>query len=292
MFGYVKPRHTDLLVREYEFYRASYCGVCRAMRKETGFLSSFSLSYDAVFLALCRMLATDRQVCCKRRRCIAHPLKKRPCLCENEALTYAARAFALLAEEKLADDRRDARFGKRLRALLLAPLFRRGARRARLGFLRQETMACLDRLHEMEKEKLPSIDAPADEFGDLLGLVFAEGLGEKESPLFYDVGYHLGRFIYAADAADDYAEDKKSGDYNPFVLLYPAESFASGVPESVRVSLRLTLTALGEAVEKLPFGEDKAVENIIKNTVYLGLADRVDTLGVPRKKGKRDDGSL
>ena len=153
-------------------------------------------------------------------------------------------------------------------------------------------MACLDRLHEMEKEKLPSIDAPADEFGDLLGLVFAEGLSEEMTPLFYTVGYHLGRFIYAADAADDYAADRRTGDYNPFVLLYPPECFASGVPDSVKVSLRLTLTALGEAIEALPFGEDKAVENIIKNTVYLGLADRVDTLGAPKKKGKNHDGSL
>ncbi len=287
MFGYVKPRHADLLVREYEFYRAAYCGVCRAMRKETGFLSSFSLSYDAVFLALCRMLTTDRQVCCKRRRCIAHPLKKRPCLCENEALSYAARAFALLAEEKLEDDRRDRKRSKRWRARLLRPIFKKGARRARLGFLRQETMACLDRLHEMERDALPSIDAPADEFGDLLGLVFAEGLSEETAPLFYQVGFHLGRFIYAADAADDYAEDKKSGDYNPFVLSYPAESFASGVPDSVKSSLRMTLVALGEAVEKLPFGEDRAVENIIKNTVYLGLADRVETLGKPKERQKK-----
>lgn len=287
MFGYVKPRHADLLVREYEFYRAAYCGVCRAMRRETGFLSSLSLSYDAVFLALCRMLTTDRRVTCKKKRCIAHPLKKRPCLCENAALSYAARAFALLAEEKLEDDRRDKKRSKRWRARLLRPLLGRGAKRARLGFLRQETMACLDRLHEMEAEALPSIDAPADEFGDLLGLVFAEGLAEEEASLFYQVGFHLGRFIYAADAADDYAEDKKSGDYNPYCLLYPADAFANGVPDAVKSSLRLTLVALGEAVEKLPFGEDRAVENIIKNTVYLGLADRVETLGKLKERQKK-----
>lgn len=287
MFGYVKPRHADLRVREYEFYRAAYCGVCRAMRKETGFFTSFSLSYDAVFLALCRMLTTDRQVTCKKRRCVAHPLKKRPCLCENAALTYAARAFALLADEKLEDDARDKKRSKRIRARLLRPIFKRGAKRARLGFLRQETMACLDRLHEMEEESLPSIDAPADEFGDLLGLVFAEGLEGQTAEDFYQVGFHLGRFIYAADAADDHAEDKKSGDYNPYVLLYPDADFTRGLPDSVRTSLRLTLTALGEAVERLPFAGDAAVESIIKNTVYLGLADRVETLGKPKERQKK-----
>ena len=293
MFGYVKPRQADLLVREYELYRAAYCGVCRAMRRESGLLSSFSLSYDAVFLAFCRMLVTDGHVCCRRKRCIAHPLKRRPCLCENDGLTYAARAFALLAEEKLEDDLRDKKRSKRWRARLLRPIFKKAAKRAGLSFLRQETGDCLDRLHALEGEGVASVDAPAEEFGDLLGLVFAEGLDETVSPLFYQVGYHLGRFIYAADAADDRDEDKKSGDYNPYCLLYPEVDFSQGLPDAVRLSLRLTLVALGEAVEKLPFGGNKAAENIIKNTVYLGLADRIERLGLPKKRReKQDDGSL
>ena len=191
MFGYVKPRHGDLLVREHDFYRAAYCGVCRAMRKKTGFLSSLSLSYDVVFLALCRMLTTDRGVACKSCRCIAHPLKKRPCLFENEALTYAARASALLTYEKLEDDKRDGGFGKKLRARLVLPVFRRAAKKARLSFLQKETMDCLARLSAMEREQLASIDAPAEEFGDLLGLVFAEGLAEDTAELFWIQEYAL-----------------------------------------------------------------------------------------------------
>ena len=56
MFGYVKPDKAELLVKEYEFYRATYCGVCRAMKKYTGVLSNVGLSYDSVALALVRML--------------------------------------------------------------------------------------------------------------------------------------------------------------------------------------------------------------------------------------------
>ena len=76
MFGYVRPRHTELLVREYDFYRAVYCGVCRSMKKKTGRASSFALSYDVVFLALVRMLYTDRALSCRKCRCMAHPCKK------------------------------------------------------------------------------------------------------------------------------------------------------------------------------------------------------------------------
>ena len=107
MFGYVKPRADDLLVKEYAFFRAAYCGVCRAMRKETGFFSSFALSYDIVFLAACRMLLTDRHTCAKRCRCIAHPCRARSCLTENEALPFAARISAVLLYEKCLDDKKD-----------------------------------------------------------------------------------------------------------------------------------------------------------------------------------------
>lgn len=286
MFGYVKPRADDLLVKEYTFYRAAYCGVCRAMRKETGFFSSFALSYDIVFLAACRMLLTDRHTCFKKCRCVAHPCRAKGCLTENEALAFAARVSAVLLYEKCLDDKKD-RGSHRLRANLLLPLFRKAAKRACLTFLCRETEVCLAELSALEEERIASIDAPAAIFGDLLGLCFAEELTGEEHKIFYDVGYHLGVFIYAADAADDYASDKKSGSYNPYVLLYPdGKGFENGIPDDVKASLRLSLLSLGEAIEKLPFHGDATLENIIKNTVYLGLPDRVERLGKPKNRKK------
>ena len=87
MFGYVKPEKSELLVREYEFYRATYCGICRAMKKHTGALSNISLSYDSVLLALVRMCFVPKgAIKAEKRRCIAHPLKRRGMLAENEAI--------------------------------------------------------------------------------------------------------------------------------------------------------------------------------------------------------------
>ena len=284
MFGYVKPRPDDLLVKEYEFFRAAYCGVCRSMRKKTGFLSSFALSYDIVFLAVVRMLYTDRTVDKKRCRCIAHPCRARNCLLNNKALDDGARISAVLIYEKCLDDKKD-KGGHRLRARLLSPIFRRAAKKADLAFLSRETEACLSELAAIEKENTPSVDIPAAVFGDLLGLCFAEGFEGEEHAQLYDVGYHLGVFIYAADAADDYRSDRKSGSYNPYVLLYPdGKGFENGIPAEVKTSLTLTLSRLGDAVEKLPFRGERTLENIIKNTVYFGLPDRIEELGKPKKK--------
>ena len=102
MFGYVKPVHSELLVKEHEFYKATYCGICRAMKKHTGFFSNVALTYDSVFLALVRMLfVPDSDIGAERRRCVAHPLKKKGMLRENEALVYTAKAFAILTYHKL-----------------------------------------------------------------------------------------------------------------------------------------------------------------------------------------------
>ena len=287
MFGYVKPRSDELLVKEYEFFRAAYCGVCRSMRKKTGFFSSFALSYDIVFLAIVRMLFTDRCVEKNRCRCIAHPCRARNCLSGNAALDDAARISAILLYEKCLDDKKD-KGSHRLRALLITPIFRRAAKRARLPFLSEETEKCLSALSALEKARTPSVDQPAAVFGDLLGLCFADGFEGESYTLLYDVGYHLGVFIYAADAADDYKSDKKSGSYNPYVLLYPADpAFTNGIPDGVKASLRLTLARLGEAVEKLPYDGERTLENIIKNTVYFGLPDRIEELGKPRKKDRK-----
>ena len=105
MFGYVKPVVGEMLVREHEFYKATYCGICRSMKKHTGVLSNVTLSYDSVFLALIRMLyIPDADFKAEQRRCIAHPTKKRPMLKDNPAIEYTAKAFAILTYYKMRDD--------------------------------------------------------------------------------------------------------------------------------------------------------------------------------------------
>ena len=107
MFGYVKPYVPELRVGEYELFRAVYCGVCRSMGRHTGQVSRFTLNYDYVFLAAVRMALTDTVPVCTKRRCIAHPLKRRNMAEENPALAYTAAAAACMLSEKLEDDASD-----------------------------------------------------------------------------------------------------------------------------------------------------------------------------------------
>ena len=279
MFGYVKPVHTELLVKEYEFYRATYCGICRSMKKHTGVLSNVTLSYDSVFLALVRMLfIPDSEIGAKKRRCIAHPLKSRPMVNINSATEYTARAFAILAYYKALDDIRDEGVGKRLKLLPARPILAVGRRKAGIPDIADVIKEKLDAINALEEKGTASVDEPASLFGELLGEVFANGLSDSGALVCRELGRSLGRFVYSADAAEDYEEDRREGKYNPYVILYGGEPLTAENKRSIKCALLLECKRMEAALNLLPFGNLRTIENILKNIIYLGLTKRIEFL--------------
>ena len=290
MFGYVNPVVGEMLVREHEFYKATYCGICRAMKKHTGGLSNVTLSYDSVFLALVRMLyLPDSDFKAENKRCIAHPLKKRPMLLENSALEYTARAFAVLTYYKMRDDISDEGGLKKLGAAMLGPVTSSAKKMAEMTYLEKIVHDGLAKITSLEKSKCPSVDRPAAIFGDILGEIFAHGLDERDALVPREVGRHLGRFIYAADAAEDYDDDLKTGKYNPFVLLYDGKPLTKENRESIKCGLILECRGLESAVNLLPFGSRRTIESIINNIIYLGLIKRIEFLDEKKDCKKKGD---
>lgn len=279
MFGYVKPVQTELLVKDYEFYKATYCGICRSMKKHTGFLSNATLSYDSVLLALVRMLyIPDGEIGAQMKRCIAHPLKKRCMLTENSATEYTARAFAILAYYKALDDLADEGVGKRILLAPAKPILSSGKKRAKMPDIAEIVSEKLNAITALEAARTKSVDEPAHLFGELLGEIFANGLSEKDAVVCREFGYRLGRFIYAADAAEDYEEDRKTGKYNPYVLLYNGEPLTAENRQSIKCALILECRGMEAAVDLMPFNERYTIESIVKNIIYLGLIKRIDFL--------------
>jgi len=279
MFGYVKPVVGELLVKEHEFYRATYCGICRAMKKHTGKLSNITLSYDSVFLALVRMLyIEDGDFAAEKRRCIAHPTKKRPMLKENPAIEYTARAFAILTYHKALDDLSDEKGMKRLAVGAVRPIASRASKKANMRSLSNIVREGLAKIGELEAAGCDSVDKPAALFGELLGEIFAFGLPERERLVPYRCGYHLGKFIYAADAAEDYEKDRERKRYNPYVIYYSAKPLTSENKQTIKCALLLECKSLEGAVNLLPYGTRATIENIINNVIYLGLVKRIEFL--------------
>lgn len=279
MFGYVKPDVKELLVKEHEFYKSTYCGICRSMKKHLGSLSPVTITYDSVFLALVRMAyISDDELGSSMRRCIAHPAKKKCMLNDNSAIEYTARAFAILGYYKMQDDIADEGVMKRALVNLTRPILSSAKKRADLESLANTVKEKLDSISEIERQRLPSIDEPAHLFGELLGEIFAYGLSGSDRIVTYECGYHLGKFILLADAIDDYDEDLKTGKYNPFVISYDGAKLTKENKQNVKTTLLIECKKLENAVNLIPFGKKKTVENIVRNIIYLGLTKRIEFL--------------
>ena len=291
MFGYIRPLAAELKVGEYEYYKSVYCGLCRALGKNTGCSSRLSLNYDLVFLALIRMAVLGEDYEIKKKKCFVHPSKKRPVLEECRALDFCTYATALLADIKISDSYRDKKgFGK-IGAALLKPYGRKMRRKSRpISVIAANVNRLMNDFLEMETAECPSIDKPADMFGKILAAICSGDTGEEQSSgyrICYETGFHLGRFIYIADAADDFQDDIKNGNYNPVRLFYNTDEMTDSIKNNLYEAMLLECKAVSSSVSLLDFTKLPAVGGIIKNIVEYGMpAAACRVLGMGKEDAK------
>jgi len=293
MFGYVRPCKPELRVKEYETFRAMYCGLCRTLGKRYGLLWRFLLGYDFCFMAL---VLTDAGNCacsaCKRR-CMVHPTVKRPMIDENPALDFAADATVILSYHKMLDSVRDDRGIRRFAARLLVLWAKRGYRRAAQyePVFARVTREGLDRLHEAEEAQCTSLDRAADCFAGILRKAGDWVADAATQRILREAFYHTGRWVYILDAWDDLEEDEASGNYNPIRCRF---GFTGTPDAAVREAVELTLgdsaAACAAALELL---ELPRLGGIVRNVVYLGMPGMMKDVFSGKQNGrKRRNGSI
>lgn len=263
MFGYVRPFRPELKCKDFDLYRATYCGLCRCLRRRYGLIAPMFLNFDFTFLALLLWEPEESFAPC-RGRCHANPLRRLPMCQDSPALELAADESVILAWWKLRDSVEDEDFwsgmGTRGLSGLLGPAYRKAARRRPEfdGTVR----ACLEELSVLERENCPSLDKTADTFARLLQSA-APGEGERGRVLS-QLLYHLGRWIYLADARDDLEEDKLAGRYNPVSARYGSE----GDDCALGLTMDQSLALIGAALQ---LGEFGCRRPLLENITYLGL---------------------
>ena len=285
MFGYVVVDKPSLRLREYDYYKATYCGLCHSMGRCTGEVSRLTLSYDMTFFTLLRGMLEGESVVLEKKRCIRHPIKKINVVKTCPSLEYSANVSGILTIGKLADDINDEKGATRLCAKLIRAILSKMEKSTSkaLSELRSVVEEKLNELSELEKAKTASIDAPADIFGDIMAQTLSHGLDAERRIIAKSVGKRLGRWIYIVDALDDYEADSKSGSYNPFVLLYGGKSFSDEELISISMMLEAELSMALSALELIDDLDKNRVE-VAKNILCIGMPASVKR--VLEKKNK------
>ena len=221
MFGYLQIHKDELKVKEYEAYKSVYCGLCKQLGKDYGFMTRLILSYDCTFYAILLMSLKRSCTGFSDGRCKFNPLKKcKFASCKDDAYSKASAVSVISAYYKVVDDIDDSGFFKRTALKIVKPFFKRRQKKAAKRFPEIENIISemMKNQKAAEKDELVTIDKAADPTAKMISALAAlEGADDLQKRVLSEFGYQIGRWVYLIDAADDYEKDKKSGNFNPFI---------------------------------------------------------------------------
>ncbi len=289
MFGYVNIYRDELKVRDYETFRAYYCGLCEAIGRYGSQTARLGLSYDMAFLAVLLSAVDGSETQFSLRRCIVHPGVKRKRAAETRGIVYAAKMSVLLGYLKFADDWQDDKSPKAAAGMLA---YRRAVKRAEKGceeeyeFIRR----MLKEQSRIEAEGCDDIDLAADPFANILKTLFAPSYIKDNNMrrALEWMGYNTGRWIYITDAFCDMEKDAKDKSYNPFLAaMEPGRDireYKRELGQRLGFVQTYTLSEIASAYELLDIKRNRA---ILDNIIYIGLKAKQDA--VLGEKGGQDE---
>lgn len=221
MFGYLQIHKDELKVKEYEAYKSVYCGLCKQLGRDYGFMTRLILSYDCTFYAILLMSLKRSCTGFSDGRCKFNPLKKcKFADCKDNAYSKASALSVISAYYKVVDDIDDSGFFKRIALKIAKPFFGRRQKKAARRFPEIENIVSemMKNQKAAENDELVTIDKAANPTAKMISdLAALEGGNDLQKRVLSEFGYQIGRWVYLIDAADDYEKDKKSGNFNPFI---------------------------------------------------------------------------
>lgn len=277
MFGYVRINKMDLTFREYEHYKAYYCGLCKYLKRNHTELSRMTINYDITFLIVLLSSIYQPSAQVFHEKCIVDPVKKKKHII-NEITEYAASMNILLAYYKLEDDVNDE---GDIKSRLVRRAYRKSFKTAYDKYPQKADFikASLGELRSLEEDQSTSIDQTSNCFARLLEEIFDYKDDEYRDRL-RKVGFNIGKYIYIMDAYEDLDQDLEKGRYNPFSSY---KDDREGLKVKVDKLIGMTLARLEEAILNLDIKVNKSIiDNIIYSGVYLRYKGLIN--GADKKK--------
>lgn len=269
MFGYINPEVPHLFIKDEKLYKALYCGMCKSIGEGCGGAAKTALTYDVAFLSalLHNIAACDVKI--EKRRCALHPFKRRYMAKSDEISVLIGCINTVSAYYKLLDDKADGD-----KKGIFAFLYKRGYKRALkrhpdvARIIKEKT----DAQKSLEDGGCAIIDAACEPTAEMLAELSDYALKGYATEDTHALCYDIGKWIYLADALDDYDKDVKRKRYNVLYNAFGAENKADAVK------------ACGEEIDIIfnsLFADMRARLAKIKFYFNHDLTDNIILLGIP-----------
>lgn len=279
MFGYVTVCEPELKVKDLKKYRAYYCGLCRTLKEDYGFMGQMTLTYDMTFAVILLSSLYETTTKHEEHRCKVHPAKRQHML-QNEITSYAAAMNVLLAYYHMEDDWQDDR---KVSSLMTKSLIQGKAKKTIEKYPRQSEIIrkSLKELGECEHDNSMDIDRAAGCFGRLMAELFVwkEDIWEKT---LRKMGFYLGKFIYLMDAYEDLPEDRKKNRYNPLKELAKRPDYEAQMEQILRMMIAESTVRF----EQLPCLVDV---DILRNILYDGVWNHYNKIQMKKREDNKDE---
>jgi len=277
MFGYVTPCKMELKIKDFEKFKAYYCGLCKSIKNNIGNLPRFSLNYDMTFLAILLDSMSETRSIYIKQHCLIHPVKKKLIIVDNSAIAYSAYFNTILSYYKLIDNFND---DKSLKSKVLSMSLKTYINNYPEN-IKSKQESVENKLNELYKvEASPkgiNFDEISHPFADLTGYILFSYL-DYENHELYRLGYNLGKWIYIIDAFDDLEKDMKQNKFNAIEAVLnknnlPFKEFNEEIKDRVDFVLTTCAEQCLHYLNKLPL---KKNEDLLYNILQYGLMEKMD----------------
>ena len=263
----------EMKIKDFETFKAVYCGVCHTLGKRYSIFARGILSYAATFLAILRLSLEADCPGFGKKRCPFRPLKKCAACNPSPALDFTADITVILFYYKILDNLKDAGFFKRLGSLLLLPFASLIHKKAtkRQPYIEKIVKHSIASLASAEQTNCEAIDRAAHPTAALMAEITKFGMDDGAHQRILDrLGYFRGRWFYLIDAAEELPNVLKEGSYFPYAAAYGLTKGC--LPEEPEDRIRMLLNSCTYEITAA-FGllRLKRFEPILTNITSLGL---------------------
>lgn len=280
MFGYVTPCKMELKIKDYEKFKAYYCGLCKSIKINYGNTPRFSLNYDMTFLAI--LLDSLYEVKCQfvKEHCILHPIRKKVIAVNNSALSYAAFCNTALTYYKLLDNVQD---DNSVKSKVFSTFLKRYLNKISIPQKKLESLIQLklNELYTLENNSNNiSLDEFSHPFAELTAIILSSYDTNKYADNLYILGYNLGKWIYIIDAWDDLEKDIRKKKFNAINSSLNKDNLSyEDLSKSIKQRIEFVLVTCArqcfDALNKLPLTRNK---DLLNNIIEFGLVEKIDKM--------------
>lgn len=287
MFGYL-PGPAVCCQKAAFVYRAHFCGLGTSLHRHHGAWARWLVNRDSTFLALLGSALMDVPPALCRTTCCNQFATPRDLVADNAVLRYTSAVTVCALDAKLDDDVQDERGWRRWTAKSASRLLDTPVSDA-LGLLHalrfpvapvRAWMAAQNHIEQasagLRECSAPTCAAYAEITAHLAHVAEAPQAGTALRQL----GENLGLLIYAQDAWDDWAKDRKRGQFNP---LHAFPDLA-GRREALLPVLRQALAAIRDAFDALPLRRNR---DLLRSVLIEGAEQRVAQVAGEKEDPKK-----